>query len=244
MEDDKLLQYSRQIMLPEIDITGQQALLASRALIIGLGGLGSPAAMYLAAAGVGNLVLVDDDKVELSNLQRQIIHHITALGQSKTGSAATTLQQLNPDCKLELVDHRLDEQELADQVAQADVVLDCSDNFATRFAINRACVAHQTPLVSGAAIRWEGQVAVFNGQPCYHCLYGESGEPEDTCSTNGVLAPVVGIIGSIQAVEAIKVITMAGTPLNGRLLLMDALSMEWRSLKLNPDPNCPVCAHG
>jgi len=244
MEDDKLLQYSRQIMLPEIDITGQQALLASRALIIGLGGLGSPAAMYLAAAGVGNLVLVDDDKVELSNLQRQIIHHIANLGQSKTGSAAITLQQLNPDCKLQLVDHRLDEQELADQVAQADVVLDCSDNFATRFAINRACIVHQTTLVSGAAVRWEGQVAVFNGQPCYHCLYGESGEPEDTCSTNGVLAPVVGIIGSIQAVEAIKVITMAGVPLTGRLLLMDALSMEWRSLKLNPDPNCPVCAHG
>jgi len=244
MEDDKLLQYSRQIMLPEIDITGQQTLLNSSALIIGLGGLGSPVAMYLAAAGVGNLVLVDDDKVELSNLQRQIIHHISALGQSKTASAAATLRQLNPDCRLELVAHRLKDQELAEQVAQADVVLDCSDNFATRFAINRACVAHRTPLVSGAAIRWEGQVAVFNGQPCYHCLYGESGEPEDTCSTNGVLAPVVGIIGSIQAVEAIKVLTRAGTPLNGRLLLMDALSMEWRSLKLNPDPNCPVCAHG
>jgi len=189
-------------------------------------------------------VLVDDDKVELSNLQRQIIHHVSALGQSKTASAAATLRQLNPDCRLELVAHRLKDQELAEQVAQADVVLDCSDNFATRFAINRACVAHRTPLVSGAAIRWEGQVAVFNGQPCYHCLYGESGEPEDTCSTNGVLAPVVGIIGSIQAVEAIKVLTRAGTPLNGRLLLMDALSMEWRSLKLNPDPNCPVCAHG
>lgn len=244
MEDDKLLQYSRQIMLPEIDITGQQILLNSRALIIGLGGLGSPVAMYLAAAGVGNLVLVDDDKVELSNLQRQIIHNLSALGQSKTDSAAATLQQLNPDCRLELVAHRLNDQELAEQVAQADVVLDCSDNFATRFAVNRACVAHRTPLVSGAAIRWEGQVAVFDGQPCYHCLYGESGEPEDTCSTNGVLAPVVGIIGSIQAVEAIKVLTMAGIPLNGRLLLMDALSMEWRSLKLNPDPNCPVCAHG
>ena len=244
MEDDKLLQYSRQIMLPEIDISGQQALLASRALIIGLGGLGSPAAMYLAAAGVGSLVLVDDDKVELSNLQRQIIHHIGALGQAKTSSAATTLSQLNQDCKLELVNHRLDAGELSHQVARADVVLDCSDNFATRFAVNRACVAHRTPLVSGAAIRWEGQVAVFKGQPCYHCLYGESGEPEDTCSTNGVLAPVVGIIGSIQAVEAIKVITVAGTPLNGRLLLMDALSMEWRSLRLNPDPNCPVCAHG
>ncbi len=244
MEDDKLLQYSRQIMLPEIDISGQQTLLNSRALIIGLGGLGSPVAMYLAAAGVGNLVLVDDDKVELSNLQRQIIHHVSALGQSKTASAAATLQQLNPDCSLELVGYRLKDQQLAEQVAQADVVLDCSDNFATRFAINRACVAHRTPLVSGAAIRWEGQVAVFNGQPCYHCLYGESGEPEDTCSTNGVLAPVVGIIGSIQAVEAIKVLTRVGTPLNGRLLLMDALSMEWRSLKLNPDPNCPVCAHG
>lgn len=244
MDDNKLLQYSRQIMLPEIDLVGQQALLASTALIIGLGGLGSPAAMYLAAAGVGNLVLVDDDQVELSNLQRQIIHRMSAMGQSKTSSAAATLQQLNPDCGLQLINRRLDQQELAEQVAQADVVLDCSDNFATRFAINKACVAHQTPLVSGAAIRWEGQVAVFDGQPCYRCLYGESGEPEDTCSTNGVLAPVVGIIGSIQAVEAIKVLANAGKPLIGRLLLMDALSMEWRSLKLSPDPNCPVCAHG
>jgi len=244
MEDDKLLQYSRQIMLPEIDLTGQQALLSSRALIIGMGGLGSPAAMYLAAAGVGNLVLVDDDQVELSNLQRQIIHSTTSLGRSKTSSASATLQQLNPDCRLELIEHRLDEQELAEQTTQADVVLDCSDNFATRFALNKACVDQQTPLVSGAAIRWEGQVAVFNGQPCYRCLYGDSGEPEDTCSTNGVLAPVVGIIGSMQAVEAIKVITSAGTPLTGRLLLMDALSMEWRSIKLSPDPNCPVCSHG
>lgn len=244
MDDDKLLQYSRQIMLPEIDIGGQQSLLASRVLIIGLGGLGSPAAMYLAAAGVGQLVLVDDDKVELSNLQRQVIHNTSALGQPKTNSAAATLQRLNPDCRLELIGHRLNEQELAEQVAEADAVLDCTDNFATRFAINRACIAQHTPLVSGAAIRWEGQVAVFNGQPCYHCLYGESGEPEDNCSTNGVLAPVVGIIGSIQAVEAIKVLTRAGRPLTGRLLLMDALSMEWRSMKLTPDPNCPVCAHG
>jgi adenylyltransferase/sulfurtransferase len=244
MEDDKLLQYSRQIMLPEIDIGGQQSLLASRVLIIGLGGLGSPAAMYLAAAGVGQLVLVDDDKVELSNLQRQIIHNTSTLGQPKTNSAAAILQRLNPDCRLELIGHRLNEQELAEQVAEADAVLDCTDNFATRFAINRACIAQHTPLVSGAAIRWEGQVAVFNGQPCYHCLYGESGEPEDNCSTNGILAPVVGIIGSIQAVEAIKVLTRAGRPLTGRLLLMDALSMEWRSMKFTPDPNCPVCAHG
>ena len=244
MEDDKLLQYSRQIMLPEIDMRGQQRLLASRILIIGLGGLGSPAAMYLATAGAGTLVLVDDDEVELSNLQRQIIHRVSALGQSKTDSAADTLQQLNPDCGLELIRHRLNERELAQQVAQADVVLDCTDNFNTRFAVNRACVAAKTPLVSGAAIRWEGQVVVFDGQPCYHCLYGESGEPEDNCSTNGVLAPVVGIIGSIQAVEAIKIITGAGKPLTGRLLLMDALSMEWRSMKLNPDPNCPVCSHG
>lgn len=244
MEDNALLQYSRQIMLPEIDITGQQRLLDSQVLIIGLGGLGSPAAMYLAAAGVCRLVLVDDDQVELSNLQRQIIHSTASLGQSKVGSAAETLRQLNPACHIQQIGQRLDEQQLANQVSAADVVLDCSDNFATRFSINQACVTHSTPLVSGAAIRWEGQVSVFNGQPCYRCLYGESGEPEDTCSTNGVLAPVVGIIGSIQAVEAIKLLTHAGTPLFGRLLIMDALSMEWRSLKLNPDPNCPVCAHG
>ncbi len=244
MKDAELLQYSRQIMLPEIDIEGQQTLLASRALIIGLGGLGSPVALYLAAAGVGNLILVDDDQVDLSNLQRQIIHRMSGIGQPKTSSAAAALQQLNPDCQLQLINQRLDEKALSEQVARADIVLDCSDNFATRFAINRACVAQHTPLVSGAAIRWEGQVAVYHGRPCYRCLYGESGEPEDTCSSNGVLAPVVGIIGSIQAVEAIKVLTHTGQPLTGRLLLMDALSMEWRSLKLNPDPNCPVCAHG
>ena len=244
MNDDQLLHYSRQILLPEIDTGGQEKLLTSSALIIGMGGLGSPAAMYLAAAGVGHLTIVDHDEVELSNLQRQIVHLMDNIGQAKVDSAAQTLSQLNPECSVSTIGHKLDETELNKQIAQADVVLDCSDNFTTRFAINRACVAQNKPLVSGAAIRWEGQVAVFHAAedaPCYRCLYGESGEPEDTCTNTGVLAPVVGIIGSIQATEAIKVLTGAGQPLLGKLLIMDALTMQWRSMKLKKDPTCPVC---
>lgn len=244
MNDNQLLHYSRQILLPEIDTGGQEKLLSSSALIIGMGGLGSPAAMYLAAAGVGRLTIVDHDEVELSNLQRQIVHLVENIGQAKVDSAAQTLAQLNPECGVSTIGHKLDETELNEQIARADVVLDCSDNFATRFAVNRACVAQNKPLVSGAAIRWEGQVAVFHATedtPCYRCLYGESGEPEDTCTNTGVLAPVVGIIGSIQATEAIKVLTGAGQPLLGKLLIMDALTMQWRSMKLKKDPTCPVC---
>ncbi len=244
MNDDELLLYSRQIMLPQIDLEGQQRLLDSRALIVGLGGLGSPAALYLAAAGVGALTLVDYDQVELSNLQRQIVHRRQNLGRPKVESAAETLAGVNPGCRIEPIPERLEEIVLEEQVAAADVVLDCSDNFATRFAINRACVLTGTPLVSGSAIRWEGQVAVFNdrpGAPCYHCLYGDSGELDATCAANGVLAPVVGIIGAIQATEAIKLLAGAGEALSGRLLLLDALAMELRTLKLRPDPGCPVC---
>lgn len=244
MNDDQLLRYSRQILLPEIDHDGQEKLLASSVLIIGMGGLGSPAAMYLAAAGTGRITIVDHDQVELSNLQRQIVHQMGDIGRDKVESAAETLSQLNPECRITAIGHKLDEAGLMEQVAQADVVLDCSDNFETRFAVNRACVTHGKPLVSGAAIRWEGQVAVFHasgGAPCYRCLYGESGEPEDTCTNTGVLAPVVGIVGSIQAVEAIKVLTGAGQPLVGKLLIMDALTMQWRSMKLKKDPDCPVC---
>jgi adenylyltransferase/sulfurtransferase len=244
MNDDQLLRYSRQILLPEIGAEGQMKLAESRALIIGLGGLGSPAAMYLAAAGLGSLVLTDPDQVELSNLQRQIVHVTASIGRDKVASARQTLSALNPECQVHAIAAALEGDDLAAQVAEADVVLDCSDNFATRFAVNAACVASGTPLVSGAAIRWEGQLAVYSGQPgtpCYHCLYGETGVPEDTCTSNGVLAPVVGVIGSLQAVEAIKLLTGVGTSLAGRLLIFDALHMHWREMRLKADPNCPVC---
>jgi molybdopterin/thiamine biosynthesis adenylyltransferase len=247
MNDDDLLRYSRQIMLPSIGIEGQERLLDSHVLIIGLGGLGSPVALYLSAAGVGRMTLVDFDKVDLSNLQRQIAHTTESIGAAKVESARNSALQINPDCRIETIDHLLDEAELKAQVEKADLVLDCSDNFNTRFAINDACVAAGKPLVSGAAIRLEGQVSVFSGKagdPCYRCLYGIMGDIEETCAENGVLAPVVGIIGCIQATEAIKVLTGAGTSLNGRLLILDALHMDWRSLKLKADPNCPVCGSG
>ncbi|KRT53830.1 HesA/MoeB/ThiF family protein [endosymbiont of Ridgeia piscesae] len=244
MNDDQLLRYSRQIMLPSIGIEGQQRLLESRVLLVGLGGLGSPVALYLAAAGVGQLVLSDFDKVDLSNLQRQIAHTTDAIGELKVESARRALLALNPEIQIETIDRILQEQELVLEVQKADLVIDASDNFATRFAINSACQCHATPLVSGAAIRMEGQVSAFSGQPggpCYRCLYPEEGQVADTCSENGVLAPLVGIIGSIQATEAIKILTGAGTPLFGQLLILDALHMQWRSLKLKPDPRCPVC---
>lgn len=245
MEDQQLLRFSRQIMLPSIGIEGQEKLLESRVLIVGLGGLGSPVAMYLAAAGVGELVLVDFDKVDLTNLQRQIIHTTDRIGIKKVESAKETLQALNPGCKITTIDRVLEVDEIAAQVASVDLVVDGTDNFSTRFAINGACVASRTPLVSGAAIRMEGQVSVFTGQPgdpCYHCLYGSGSEVNETCSENGVLAPVVGIIGSVQATEAIKILTGIGTTLNGKLMLLDALHMQWRTLKLKTDPNCPVCS--
>lgn len=244
MEDEQLLRFSRQIMLPEIGYEGQEKLVNAHALIIGMGGLGSPVAMYLAAAGIGKLTIVDFDKVELSNLQRQIAHTSERIGEPKVESARKTLLGLNPDCKIHCINHQLSDAELSEQVAKVDIVVDASDNFPTRFALNEACVASQTPLVSGAAIRLEGQVSVFSGQPgdpCYRCLYGEGVEVEQTCAENGVLAPVVGIIGSIQATEAIKVLTGAGTSLTGKLLILDALHMQWRSLGLKADPNCPVC---
>ncbi len=246
MNDEQLLQYSRQTMLPQIDVQGQQRILDARVLIMGLGGLGSPAAMYLAAAGVGELVLADFDTVDLSNLQRQIIHTRSQLDQPKTHSAARMIRELNPDCRTRTVETRLDDEQLARLVSESDVVLDCTDNFTSRFAINRACVTHGVPLVSGSAIRWEGQVAVFcnrPGAPCYHCLYGDSGGLDDTCTNNGILAPVAGIIGSIQATEALKLITGTGEPLSGRLLLVDGLAMQTRSLRLKADPRCPVCGN-
>ncbi len=244
MDDEALLRYSRQIMLPQIDAAGQQRLGDSAALVIGLGGLGSPAAMYLATAGIGRLVLVDDDRVDLSNLQRQIIHDNAAIGTPKVDSARRRLAALNPLVTLETRTERLTGAALREAVAGVDVVLDCSDNFATRFALNAACVATGKPLVSGAAVRMEGQLSVFNlrpESPCYRCLYREEGEDEQTCSETGILGPVVGAIGALQAVEAIKVLLGIGEPLDGRLLLLDAMSMEWRSMKLRRDPACPVC---
>ena len=252
MNDDQLLRYSRQIMLPQMDIAGEQRLLESHVLIIGLGGLGSPVAMYLAAAGIGQITLTDFDEVELSNLQRQIAHGHPDIGSSKVVSASKTLKALNPEVEVFTVNKRLEGDALLAAVRSADVVIDASDNFATRFAINQACSLENTPLVSGAAIRMEGQVCVFNHQEnkhgnkqaCYRCLYSEDQDEQTaTCSENGVLAPVVGIIGSIQATETIKILTGIGATLSNRLLLIDATTMEFREMKLKQDPNCPVCAN-
>ncbi len=245
MNDNQLLRYSRQIMLPQIDVVGQQKLLNSTVLVMGMGGLGSPVAMYLAAAGVGHLILADFDQVDLSNLQRQIIHRENSIGESKVASAKQTLHQLNSEIKVSTLDEKLSAAALEACLQKVDCVVDGTDNFAARFAINAACVHSQTPLVSGAAIRFEGQVSVFNnatGSPCYQCLYPDSGEElEQTCSENGVLAPVVGIIGSIQATETLKLLTDIGKTLQSRLLLLDAYTMEWRTIRLKQDPACPVC---
>lgn len=244
MDDEDLLRYSRQIMLPELGFEGQQRLRDSHALVIGLGGLGSPVALYLAAAGVGQLTLVDNDAVDLSNLQRQVIHSSDHIGLPKVESASRMLERLNPGCRVETVPRRLSEGELLAHAGQAQVVLDCSDNFATRFLLNRVCHALGKPLVSGAAIRWEGQLTVFRyrqGEACYRCLYPEDGSEELACSDTGVVAPLVGVIGSLQAVEAIKLLSGAGEVLFNRLLIIDTLYPQWRSLKLRPDPHCPVC---
>ena len=246
MNDDQLLRYSRQIMLPQVDLAGQEELLASRALIVGAGGLGSPAAMYLAAAGVGQLAIADFDVVDLSNLQRQLLHHSKDIGRKKAASARETLLSISPDIQVTAIPRPLQGDELDEQVQLADVVLDCSDNFATRFTVNTACVSQHTPLVSGAAIRLEGQLAVFDSRkensPCYNCLYKEGENEEQTCAETGVLSPLVGIIGSMQALEAIKVILSLGSDLCGRLVIFDALQHEWRTLTLPRDPTCPVCS--
>ncbi len=245
MNDNQLLRYSRQIMLPLCDISGQQKLLAARALIIGAGGLGSPAALYLAAAGLGSITIYDDDVVDLSNLQRQIAHHTPDIGMDKVISTQQTLNRLNPDVTVYAIKQRLMGEQLEKEVEKADVVLDCSDNFSTRFAINKACVGHQTALVSGAAIRFEGQVAVFtpgqNNSPCYNCLYQSEGEELQNCATHGVIAPITGIVGSIQALEALKLVLGVGETLTGRLLLLDGLTMAWSGLTLKRNPNCPTC---
>ncbi len=242
MDDAHLRRYSRHILLPAIDIAGQQKLLDSKVLVIGLGGLGSPLAMYLASSGVGHLTLVDHDRVELTNLQRQIVHDTGSLGELKVASAAQRLRALNPDIAVATVARKLEGADLVQAVRAADVVVDGSDNFATREAVNRACVTAGKPLVSGAVVRFEGQVAVFlPGGPCYRCLYPPSDEPEEPCATFGVLAPAAGVIGSLMAVETLKLIMGIGESLAGRLMLYDALRAEWREVKLGKDPACPVC---
>lgn len=246
MNDEQLLRYSRQLLLPGFDLEGQEKLLAAKVLVVGLGGLGCPVAMYLAAAGVGRLVLVDDDRVDLGNLQRQIAHTTARIGSNKAASACLTLQALNPDTEIEVLQERLAGERLAAVVAACDVVLDCSDNFRTRFALNRAAVTAGKPLVSGAAIRAEGQLSVFDsrlpGAPCYHCLYQESEELDASCSSNGVLAPLVGVIGSLQALECLKLLSGFGEVLTGRLLLFDAATLQFREMRLSQDPQCPVCS--
>lgn len=242
---DQLIRYSRHIMLKEFGVSAQQRLLQSRALLIGLGGLGSPASMYLAAAGVGRLVLVDFDRVELSNLQRQIVHSTPDVKRPKVESARDRLLALNPDVEVTTLAKALDEGELTDQAAAADVVVDCSDNFATRFAVNAACVRTRTPLVSAAAIRFDAQIAVFpncEGSACYRCLYDDAGIGQETCAQNGVAAPLLGIIGSMQALEAMKLLAGIDAGLHDRLLILDALRMEWNSIRLRRDPECPVCS--
>ncbi|MGV3653916.1 MAG: HesA/MoeB/ThiF family protein [Noviherbaspirillum sp.] len=249
MNDDQLLRYSRHILLDEIGIEGQERILAARMLIVGAGGLGSPAAFYLASAGVGAITLVDDDTVDLTNLQRQILHTSERVGWPKAESGKKTLFAINPGTEVVALTERVDDERLAALVQRADVVLDCTDNFATRHAINRACAMHRVPLVSGAAIRFDGQVSVFDPRagdaPCYACLFPPDQQFEEAqCATMGVFAPLVGIIGATQAAEALKLVSGAGPSLAGRLLLLDARNMEWNEIRIARNPACPVCSGG
>ncbi|MFT3928744.1 MAG: molybdopterin-synthase adenylyltransferase MoeB [Spongiibacteraceae bacterium] len=246
MSDDDLLRYSRQIMLPDFDIAGQEKLRAATVLIVGLGGLGSPVALYLAAAGVGELWLADHDSVDHSNLQRQIAHGEADVGRLKIASAADAIRAINSTVRINIVDEKLQGAFLEDAVRAVDLVVDCSDNFKTRFALNAACWQFKRPLVSGAAIRAEGQLMVIDprqeNSPCYRCLYDDAVSDEQlSCSQNGVLAPIVGVIGTLQALEAIKIIANYGTPAIGKLLAFDGRALEWRTLKLKKDSHCPVC---
>lgn len=246
MNDDQLLRYSRHILLDELGVEGQQRLLDSHALVIGAGGLGSPVAYYLGTAGVGRLTVVDHDTVDLTNLQRQIIHDLSRLGQPKAASAARSIAAINPEVQVQALCERADEARLHQLVATADVVLDCSDNFATRHALNRACVAHRKPLVAGAAIRFDGQISVYDprdaASPCYACIFPpEQSFEEVRCATMGVFAPLVGIIGSLQAAEALKLLAGVGRSLAGRLQMLDARHMEWTEIRIGRHPDCPVC---
>lgn len=244
MNDQDLLRYSRQIILPEVGIEGQQALLDSTILLIGVGGLGSPSAMYLAAAGAGHLIIADFDKVELSNLQRQVIHHTDDIGAFKVDSAKVKMQGINPDIKITTVKD-LDKSNLNAWVARSDIVLDGTDNFNTRFKINQACVEEKIPLVSAAVIRFEGQLSVFKGyeadQPCYQCLYSVEGNSDENCTDNGILAPVAGMLGTLQALQAIKTILNLGEQLVGKLMVIDALNLSFRNVAINKDTSCTIC---
>jgi molybdopterin/thiamine biosynthesis adenylyltransferase len=246
MDDHQLLRYSRHILLDELGIEGQQRLLASHALVIGAGGLGSPVALYLGSAGVGTITVIDHDTVDLTNLQRQIAHNLSRVGQPKAMSAAQSVHAINPDVKVVAIHERADATRLNALVAAADVVVDCSDNFATRHAVNRACVAHRKPLVSGAAIGFDGQISVYDirtaGSPCYACLFPPDAAFEEVrCATMGVFAPLVGIIGTMQAAETLKLLAGIGSSLAGRLQMLDARTMEWNEIRLARQPHCPVC---
>ncbi len=246
MNDDELLRYSRHILLPELGIEAQEKFASAHALVVGAGGLGTPAAQFLVAAGVGTITLCDPDAVDLTNLQRQILFATPDVGTPKVTAAKARLAAINPGVRVETIVARVGPAELSPLVRAADVVLDCSDNFATRHAVNRACVAAGRPLVSGAAIRFDGQIAVFDPRnpesPCYHCLFGEGEELEETrCAIMGVFAPLTGIVGAVQAAEALKLIAGVGESLAGRLLLLDAQTMRWRDLRVTRDPHCPVC---
>lgn len=246
MNDDQLMRYARHIMLPDIDIAGQERLLAAKVLVVGVGGLGSPVALYLAASGIGSLTLADLDEVELSNLQRQIVHTTGNLGQPKPESARQTLAQINPDVEVRTICERMTLEQLETETERADVVVDCTDNFEVRYAINSACVKTGTPLVSGAAVRLEGQLMVIDprqsDKPCYRCLYDNAGETELNCATTGIAAPVVGAIGTLQALETLKLIIGLGETLAGYLLTFDAKHMDWRKLKLPKNPQCATCS--
>lgn len=246
MDDQQRLRYSRHLLLNEFGEEAQERLLAAHALVIGAGGLGSAALLYLAASGMGRITVCDGDRVDLTNLQRQVVHRQESIGWPKAASAAATMKGINPDIRIEPLEERAGPERLAALVRQADVVLDCSDNFATRHALNRACVAARTPLVSGAGIRFDGQVAVFDlrrqDAPCYHCLFAEDADAEDVrCAVMGVFAPLVGIVGTFQAMEAIKLVAGVGETLAGRLLLFDALASRWHEVRLARDPHCRVC---
>ena len=247
MDDAQLLRYSRHILLDELGIDGQEKLLASHALIVGAGGLGSPVSLYLGSAGVGHITVVDDDWVDATNLQRQIAHTLDRVGQLKADSVRTAIAQINPDVTVTPITQRADEVLLDTLVAQADVVLDCCDNFATRQAVNRACVVHRKPLVSGAAIRMDGQVSVFDitqsETPCYACIFPPEQAPEETrCATMGVFAPLVGIIGTVQAAEALKILSAMGSHMAGRLLMLDGRELSWTDIRMQRNAACPVCA--
>ena len=245
MNDQELLRYSKQVMLPQIEIEGQQKIMDSTMLIIGMGGLGSPTALYLAASGVGHIIIADFDQVELSNLQRQIIHGTSDIGDDKVNSAKAKMLEINPNIKVTIANEIVHNDNLASLIKDVDIVLDGTDNFESRFEINKACVEFQKPLVSAAVIRLEGQISVFKGyekdQPCYQCLYSEEGNENESCVQNGVLAPVAGLVGTIQALQAIKVLLGLGDELCGTLLLVDGLDLSFRKVKIGKDLKCPIC---